>query len=145
MIIYQANQTDLKSIVGLALQLWPDNVDGELLAEFQELIAKEDAAIFWAEEEAVEIGFAQVGLRHDYVEGTSSNPVGYLEGIFVVEEYRSRGVASKLLTACEQWARDKGCLEFASDCEIDNLQSLQFHMNQGFSEANRIICFTKNL
>ena len=34
------------------------------------------------------VGFAQCGLRRDYVEGTDSSPVGYLEGIFIKEEYR---------------------------------------------------------
>ena len=36
------------------------------------------------------IGFAQCQLRYDYVEGTSTSPVGYLEGIFVKESYRSK-------------------------------------------------------
>ena len=84
-------------------------------------------------------------LRHDYVEGTHSSPVGYLEGIFVKEDYRKRGIAKKLLQACEQWSKEKGCTEFASDCEITNEQSLKFHLKADFSEANRIICFTKKL
>ena len=32
-----------------------------------------------------------------------------------------------------------------SDCELENTHSLQFHLNVGFEEANRIICFTKKL
>lgn len=38
-----------------------------------------------------------------------------------------------------------GGLEFASDCELDNEDSLKFHLKMGFVEANRIICFTKRL
>ena len=34
---------------------------------------------------------------------------------------------------------------FASDCELDNAGSLQFHIAMGFTEANRIICFTKRI
>jgi aminoglycoside 6'-N-acetyltransferase I len=49
------------------------------------------------------------------------------------------------LKHCEQWAKEKGCSEFASDCELDNEVSRQFHINLGFNEANRIICFTKKL
>ena len=91
------------------------------------------------------VGFAQCQLRHDYVEGTESSPVGYLEGIYVAEEYRKHGIARELLSVCETWAKGKGCAEFASDCELENTQSLQFHLNVGFEEANRIICFTKKL
>ena len=39
----------------------------------------------------------------------------------------------------------KGAEEFASDCELKNTDSLKFHLNIGFKEANRIICFVKNL
>ena len=55
----------------------------------------------------------QCALRRDYVEGTHTSPVGYLEGVFVQEEYRGRGVATALLRACEAWAGEKGCAEFA--------------------------------
>ena len=63
----------------------------------------------------------------------------------MAEGYRAQGVAKQLLAACESWAREKGCAEFASDCELDNVQSLRFHLKMGFEEANRIICFTKKL
>lgn len=79
------------------------------------------------------------------MEGTDSSPVGYLEGIFVKQEYRKQGYAKELLKMCEAWAKEKGCTEFASDCELDNDTSLRFHMSMGFTEANRIICFTKQL
>ena len=91
------------------------------------------------------MGFAQCQLRQDYVEGTESSPVGYLEGVFVEESHRNSGYARSLLAACEQWAREQGCSEFASDCELTNTQSLAFHLHCGFREANRIICFTKKL
>jgi aminoglycoside 6'-N-acetyltransferase I len=117
----------------------------DLCAEFGQIIAKPDAAFFLAYAENVAIGFAQCQLRYDYVEGTDSSPVGYLEGIYVVEDYRKQGVAKELLNACESWAKAKGCTEFASDCELDNVQSLRFHLNVGFEEVNRIICFTKKL
>ena len=91
------------------------------------------------------IGFAQCQLRRDYVEGTSTSPVGYLEGIYVCPEYRGAGLARALLSRCEAWAREQGCSEFASDCELTNTASLAFHQALGFTEANRIICFTKKL
>lgn len=50
-----------------------------------------------------------------------------------------------LSKACEKWAIGMGCKEFASDCELDNKESLKFHLAIGFTEANRIICFTKQL
>lgn len=144
-MIRKAEIKDLHILSELACQLWPDNTVEEMRLEFSEIITKTDAAFFLAYAEETAIGFAQCQLRHDYVEGADSSPVGYLEGIYVAEEYRKHGIARELLSACESWAKSKGCTEFASDCELDNTQSLQFHLNVGFEEANRIICFTKKL
>ena len=144
-MIQKAEVKDIPAIAELACQLWPDNTVEEMQAEFAKIIAKPDAAFFLAYADENAVGFAQCQLRHDYVEGTDSSPVGYLEGIYVADGYRKQGVAKELLSACESWAKTKGCTEFASDCELEKTQSLEFHLNVGFEEANRIICFTKKL
>lgn len=144
-MIRKASLKDLTAITTLALELWPQNDAEVFRSEFSDLLQKPDAAIFLAFSRNTPIGFAQCQLRCDYVEGTCSSPVGYLEGIFVRESHRRQGYARLLLTACEVWAREQECTEFASDCELENTESLQFHLNLGFEEAGRIICFTKKL
>ena len=142
-VIQQAFPKDAPTVTALALQLWPGHDFSELLAEFTELLQQPEAAVFLALHMEQTVGFAQCQLRYDYVEGTESSPVGYLEGIYVSEGFRRTGIARQLLRACEAWAKEQGCREFASDCELDNLDSLRFHLGVGFSEAARIICFTK--
>ena len=144
-MIRKAEMKDMSVLATLACMLWPEHTAEELAADFGEIMESPETAFFLAYAEDMPIGFAQCQLRHDYVEGTASSPVGYLEGIYVVEESRKYGIARELLSACEAWAKGKGCLEFASDCELSNTQSLQFHLKAGFEEANRIICFTKKL
>ena len=145
MMIQKAEIRGVSILAELACRLWPEHTPEEMRAEFAEIIAKPDAAFFLAYTDETAVGFAQCQLRYDYVEGTESSPVGYLEGIYVAEGSRKQGVARELLSACERWAKEKGCSEFASDCELDNLQSLRFHLNVGFAEANRIICFAKKI
>ena len=144
-MIRKAGNNDAPVLGELASRLWPRHSAEEMAAEMLELLKQKDAAAFLAFEAETAVGFAQCGLRHDYVEGTSGSPVGYLEGIYVAENSRGRGVARALLSACEDWARAMGCTEFASDCELDNAASLRFHVNVGFREVNRIICFAKKL
>ena len=143
-MIRKADIKDAAAISRLACQLWPDNEPEDMEEEFAALLSKPDAAVFLAAEGEA-IGFAQCQLRRDYVEGTDSSPVGYLEGIFIREEYRRKGIAKQLLKACEDWAGEQGCTEFASDCELTNYDSFRFHLALGFLEANRIICFTKKI
>lgn len=144
-MVKRAASEDARYAARLAAQLWPGHTLEELEKEFSELLSHEDARVFLKFEQNRPVGFAQCQLRHDYVEGTASSPVGYLEGIYVEEPCRGRGIAGELLRACEAWAKEQGCAEFASDCELDNAGSLRFHLATGFTEANRIICFTKKL
>ena len=143
--ITKAAKEDALTVAGLAIQMWEDNELEELAAEFEEIINSSESAVFLGTIDGQAIGFAQCQLRHDYVEGTETSPVGYLEGIFVEKQYRRKGFAKQLLAACEAWAKEQGCTEFASDCELDNTRSLKFHLSLGFEEANRVICFTKKL
>lgn len=103
-------------------------------------------AVFIARDDAADapIGFAEVSLR-EYAEGCLTSPVGYLEGWFVVDRARRRGVGGALVEACERWAASKGCSEFASDAELDNLVSLDAHEALGFEAVADIRCFRKSL
>ena len=143
--IRKAVFSDAATVAMLAQQLWPHHETAQLQEEFEPLLEDANAAVFLAFSDSIPVGFAQCQLRNDYVEGTSSSPVGYLEGIFVLPAYQKQGIARALLAACENWARMCDCTEFASDCELSNADSLLFHLNVGFEEANRIICFTKKL
>ena len=144
-MICRAQPADAAAVAALALQLWPEHTQQELLEEFVTMLAEKDAAVFLAYAGGAPVGFAQCQLRHDFVEGTSSSPVGYLEGIFVAADHGRAGYAGARLEACEGWAREVGCQEFASDCELDNADSLHFHLKMGFAEVSRIICFQKTL
>jgi len=144
-MIRNAQREDLPALISLASQLWPEAEAEELAAGFEAILSDPEAALFLAFSQEVPVAFAQCQLRHDYVEGTDSSPVGYLEGIFVEEPYRRRGYAKLLLAACEVWAGECGCTEFASDCELDNVISQAWHMKNGFREMGRTVWFAKKL
>lgn len=144
-MVKKAKDTDIETLASLAILMWDSHTIKELADDFSNTMQKEDAQFFIKYYLDEPIGFAQCQLRYDYVEGTEHSPVGYLEGIFVKEEHRKKGYAKEMLIECETWALSKGCKEFASDCELDNTTSLNFHIRMGFVEANRIICFTKTL
>lgn len=145
LIIKEATRQDTEEVAKLALLLWPRHSLEELRQEMHLYLANTSAAIFLTYHDKEAVGFAQCQLRHDYVEGTSSSPVGYLEGLFVEKNFRKQGFAKQMVDACEKWSKSKGASEFASDCELTNEDSLAMHVKLGFSEANRLICFTKRL
>ena len=143
--IVRATIRDLWAVTRLALLLWPAHETQALYEEMQCGVEDPERALFVAKADGIAVGFALCSLRHDYVEGTDSNPVGYLEGIYVEENYRGKHIGTVLVKACEGFAGEQGCTEFASDCELHNQYSIHFHQHTGFSEVNRIVCFVKKL
>lgn len=75
-MIRKAEPDHLLPAARLAALLWPGHSLAELEAELAELTARPDAAVFLAWEDNKAVGFAQCQLRHDYVEGTATSPVG---------------------------------------------------------------------
>ena len=90
-------------------------------------------------------GFIEVGLRSHADGCDTKRPVGFIEGWFVAEPLRNRGVGRELMRAAEDWARAQGCVELASDALIDNELSLRAHEAMGFEVVDRCVHFKKEL
>ncbi|MCB0283364.1 MAG: GNAT family N-acetyltransferase [Calditrichae bacterium] len=145
-MINKIDSDSFNACVAMALKLWPDSQKNELTTEFKEMMSNDNFEIFVFQTESAEYaGFIQLSLRHDYVEGCLTSPVAYIEGIYVEEDYRRFGTGKKLITMAESWARANGCSEIASDCELHNTSSRDFHYASGFREIDRIICFAKKI
>ncbi len=127
--------------------LWPHGSLDEMTREAAALLDKKPAAAAFLlrDGHGTSIAFAEATVRVDYVNGCSSTPVGFLEGIYVRPEWRRRGAARLLCRAVEGWAREQGCREFASDTGIDNVLGQQMHEALGFAESERVVCYHKRL
>ncbi|WP_282929855.1 aminoglycoside 6'-N-acetyltransferase [Anaerococcus sp. Marseille-Q7828] len=144
-MIREARKEEALVPAQMARKIWGNDSVEEFKKEFEEFAENQNMVSFIIYEDSNPIGFANLSIRYDYVEGCETTPVAYLEGIYVDEKYRNRGYGRDLVKACENWAKDRDIKEFASDCELTNLSSFAFHKAIGFEEANRIICFKKDL
>lgn len=143
--IVPANKEDLDVLAELGVMLWPEHGVSELKTEFAGLIEQGHTQFFLMRKAGENVGFAQCALRFEYVEGCTSSPTGYLEGILVRPEFRRRGYAQALIDTCINWARQQGCSEFASDCWPDNDTSIRMHHHAGFTEVGRVVCFIRKI
>jgi aminoglycoside 6'-N-acetyltransferase I len=91
------------------------------------------------------IGFIEGSIRGDYVNGTETSPVGFVEGVYVAPAWRRKGVARQLYAAIGDWAKARGCRELASDALLDNEASQRAHRALGFEETERVVYFRKKL
>lgn len=152
--IRHAESADAAAWVMLRSALWPDGSADEHAAEVATFFEKPRMGP-GAMPEAVLVAVAPgpgstlVGVaevsRRAYAEGCETSPVGFLEGWYVVPEYRRQGVGRALVLAAEAWARSQGCREFASDALADNTESAAAHQALGFEEVEVIRCFRKNI
>ncbi|MGE3874466.1 MAG: N-acetyltransferase family protein [Parvibaculaceae bacterium] len=116
-----------------------------LLAEIEDyFIGNSSIAAAFIAETGLPIGFVELGLRN-YAEGCNTSPVAYVEGLYVKTGHRRRKIGAALVQAAEDWAKDRGHKELASDTQLINDESLAAHRAYGFSEVERIICFRKDL
>lgn len=127
--------------------LWPDGAREQHLAEMKSFVSQPGRygqfVAYSPSREA--IGFAEASVRTDYVNGTESSPVGFLEGLYVVPQARRKGVAAALVATVCDWARRAGCDEIASDAVLENSISHVVHRALGFEETERVVFFRRKL
>ena len=77
--------------------------------------------------------------------GCETSPVGYIEGWLVDEDLRGQGLGKALVKKAENWAREQGLHEMASDTWLENEASIAAHLKMGYEEVERLIHFAKTL
>jgi aminoglycoside 6'-N-acetyltransferase I len=144
-MIVEINEDNFQAAAELSVQLWPDCDLAEMRAHFKDVMQSDEATCFLLQSDAHYVGFIELSIRKDHVEGAEAVPVPYVEGLFIEEGFRHKGFGRLLVEAAEAWARVKGFTQICSDTELENNPSIAFHKSVGFREATRIVCFVKNL
>ena len=149
--IRHAQVEDREALVAMRMLLWPESSPEEQRAELDACLkggpaGSLPAMILVAQEaDGTLIGFLEVGLRSHADGCDTAQPVGYVEGWFVREGFRRKGIGGELMRAAEDWARRLGCREIASDALVGNLPSQEAHQALGFLEVDRCVHFRKAL
>ncbi|HZY78177.1 MAG TPA: GNAT family N-acetyltransferase [Cyclobacteriaceae bacterium] len=137
MKVRRSVKSDLPAILKMARKLWPDVKAADIF--------KTKFIFYVAEDGDRLIGFMMLSVRKDYVEGSVTSPVGYVEGIFVEKPHRKKRVARRLVQAAEAWCVKKGFTELGSDVEFRNKISQRFHSRTGFVKSDLIVHYIKKV
>ena len=117
MLIRHVQRADAATWERLRRELWPDGAEShgtEIEEFFAGTIAEPQAVLFAEDDDGTVMAFAELSLRRD-IPGCENQLTGYVEGLYVVPEFRTRGIARALLVASRKWASEQGCVAFASD------------------------------
>lgn len=139
-------ESDLNEWFRLRKLLWDENEDEDHKAEMLDILGHADSQLVLVADSGNGslIGFLEASIR-PFVEDCVSDHVGYLEGWYVEPELRRNGIGSELVKFAERWAKQKGCIEMASDAEVGNDSSLAAHTRLGYEETSRLIHLRKDL
>lgn len=140
------SQRNIEEWCQLRNLLWPNHPINEHIKDGRKIIESNNLISFLiCNDNEKFVGFADASIRQDYVNGCDHSPVAYLEGIFILDEFRQLGLSSLLLHEVENWGKSKGCLELASDTSPNNTVSKNMHKKLGFIPTETVIFFKKNL
>ncbi len=146
MTLRPAREQDLEGWLRLRDALWPDEME-EHREELQAYFSGENTMLqecLLIEDSGQLVAFIELATR-GYAEGSREAQVPYVEGWFVDERYREKGLGRLLLQGAETWAKQQGYSELASDALENNSRSIAVHKHLGFTETGRIVCFLKSL
>ena len=141
--IRRAGQKELPQWVSMRKQLWP-HASFDELKEIEHLFKADNFACFLAESDASVVGFIELALR-PYVNGCSTSPVAFIEGIWVNDKLQKQGIGRLLVKKAEEWASSLSLKELASDTRIESEHSIHAHKSWGFQETERSVYFKKDL
>lgn len=125
-------------------QLWPDTSAQDHAREAEAMLidpAKNGVALAMQNGQAV--GFIELSVRTDYVNGCDTSPVAFVEGLWTAPQARHAGVGRALMDYALAWARTRKLTELASDTPLANTESQQAHLAMGFEETERVVYYRK--
>ncbi len=146
MTVRPYRETDREEWLRMRAALWPPSSLAEAEQDASAWLARPDAVVFVVERSDTPAlaGFAEAGER-PYADGCDTSPVAFLEGWFVEPDVRGQGNGRALVEAVEAWARERGCMELASDCLLGNSGGQAAHRAAGFEEVERSVKYRKPL
>jgi aminoglycoside 6'-N-acetyltransferase I len=140
--VRRATTADIPGWAAGRADLWP-SLDAE--GHREELVAFLDAdGVFaWvAVEDGAVIGFLEAAIRA-YANGCTRQPVLFVDGAWVREDWRRRGIGKAMLDALLAFARERGFDEICTDSDLENTEAHAAFEALGFRETERVVYFRR--
>lgn len=131
---------DAEQWTHLRLLLWPDSTaveEAEQIARFfADGVLTDLHAAFVADDGDRLGGLVEISIKTS-APGCETDHIGYLEAWYVAPSWRGQGIGRALVERAEQWAREAGCREMASDTNPSYPLSPPAHIALGYVEVAR--------
>ncbi len=142
MIIRPIKFKDIPVMQSLITQLGYPCTPEQVQSRFERLFTLRDYLTFVAEKDGEVVGMVGFTKQFAY---EFDGPYVRVQALVVDEQYRNQGIAEKLMTAVEDWAKAKNCVAISlnSGNREERVAAHQFYKKLGF--AGRSTGFSKKL
>jgi ribosomal protein S18 acetylase RimI-like enzyme len=124
--VLQLKELMLQYIVGFYRYRQPE--DEQLYELIQVLLEQQEGIQFVAEADGKLVGFATLYFTYSTVRAAK---IAVMNDLFVVEEFRGQGVASKLFAACKGYAARNRYVKLTWETAKDNYRAQRFYEKMG--------------
>ena len=99
--------------------------------DIRAMISEPDVRVMVAETEGkiIASGYARIQKAEPYLRHTS---FGFLGFMYVVPEYRGRGINSRIIDSLTAWTKQQGITEIRLDVYVKNLAAIKAYEKIGF-------------
>ncbi len=143
--VRKAEKSDRDDYLKMRKLLWPECSTDRHEHEIDLILSSSGVVLLAELSQSGVVGFAEVSIRKDHVEGTKESPVPYLEGWYVYPKHQGMGIGKALIKAAEDFAIKMGFNELASDTDLTNESAIEIHKKIGFTEVGRTVHFVKRI
>lgn len=138
--VRSASAQDLPAMVGLLQELFAIEADFQGDPDTQErglrlLLAQPGARIWVAEDGGRVVGMCTLQVLISTAEG---GPVGLIEDLVVMGEFRNAGIGRMLLETAEAWAVEQGLSRLQLLADIGNGRALGFYERMGWKPTQLV-------
>lgn len=137
-----ADLDDVASITFLCFQLGYPADPEEVRVRLRSLLEDSEHAVFVAELPVGQV----VGWVHGYMYKLFySEPMTEVAGLVVDKECRGQGVGKELMTAIEDWAKEKDCFMVSLRSNVIRKEAHTFYKNIGYDLVKEQYTFRKRI
>ena len=94
------------------------------------------STIFVAEEDETIVGFVELRVFQDFVEGS---PIAIILNLVVAKAFRKQGIGSQLIRRAGEEADRRNATETHVWTEFDNQQAIHFYTKHGFTNRHLLL------
>lgn len=123
-MIRVAQPEDMATVTALMAPLWPELNAQQVEQMAQTLLNLPDGEVFLAQVQDQAVAMAQCSIP---ATKPGEQRIACLDGIYILPQWRLRGIGRSLAEACEKWGMDAGCETLSLACQPGKLQGLGFH------------------